>query len=224
MITLIICVRRAAHVTHGYFETYWRDHHGPLVTSVTEFTRHLRAYRQFHLIDCHELSNTTGDPWHGFDGIALLSFESAQAMQAAFQEPRFLSVLEPDTLNFGDLANSPRFLVSADDTEDPPRSRHGNITVFEFAGPGTRPILQVWTKNGSREPQPATVARYQSIAADNVDGSNPAPPATYITACSFTSLAQAEGVLTYLAERDSAAFSSVGSGLIHVMAREHIFI
>lgn len=213
MITLIICVRRAAHVTHEHFETYWRDHHGPLVTSVTEFTRHLRAYRQFHLIDCPRLSNqNTGDPWHGFDGIALLSFENTPAMQAAFQEPRFLSVLEPDTLNFGDLPNSPRFLATADGTEDPPRSRHGNITVFEFAGPRATPALQIWTKSGSQDPQPATVARYQSE-----------PPTTYITACSFENLPQTDAVLAYLAEQDSAA-SPVESRPIHVMAREHIFI
>ena len=220
MITLIICVRRAAHVTHEYFEAYWRDTHGPLVTSVSEFTRHLRSYRQFHLIDYKPAIES--EPSSGFDGIAILSFADAEAMQAAFQEPRFLSVLEPDTYNFGDLAHSPQFVACADGSEEPASSRHGSIAVFEFAGPAATPALQVWTTNASQNPRPAAVERYKTLAPEGVDGSNSVPP-TYITACSFTNFEEAARVLTSLTGRESGR-SSVGPKPIYAMAREHVFL
>jgi hypothetical protein len=220
MITLIICVRRATHVTHEYFETYWRDSHGPLVASVSEFTRHLRSYRQFHLIDYKPAIES--EPSSGFDGIAILSFADAEAMQAAFQEPRFLSLLEPDTYNFGDLAHSPQFVVCADGSEEPASSRHGHIAVFEFAGPAETPALQLWTTNGSQNPKPATVERYKTVAPEGVEGSNGGPP-TYITACSFTNPDEAARVLTSLTERESGR-SSVGPKPIYAMAREHVFL
>jgi uncharacterized protein (TIGR02118 family) len=220
MTTLIICVRRATHVTHEYFEAYWRDSHGPLVTSVSEFTRHLRSYRQFHLIDYKPAMES--EPASEFDGIAVLSFEDAEAMQAAFQEPRFLNVLAPDTYNFADLEHSPQFVVCADGSQEQATSRHGSITVFEFAGPARTPALQSWTANGSQNPRPAAVERYKTIAPEGVNGSTGEPP-TYITACSFTKVEEASRVLISLTEQGSGQLS-VGRKPIHAIAREHVFL
>ena len=219
MITLIICVRRAAHVTHEYFESYWRDHHGPLVLGVPEFTRHIRSYRQFHLIDYHNHADDS-EPSRRFDGVAILSFESAEVMQTAFQEPRFLSVLEPDTYNFGDLAHSPQFIVTCADSSEQAASFHGSITVFEFAGPTTTPALQFSTKNTLPEIKPIAVVRYKTIVPDGFDESNQPDP-TYITACSFASLEEAEKILS---STEQASPSSVGQRPVHAIAREHVFL
>jgi uncharacterized protein (TIGR02118 family) len=134
MITLIICVRRAAHVSHEFFETYWRGTHGPLVASETDFTRHIHSYRQFHLLG-GSAGVATGQP--DFDGIALLSFESAEAMAAAFAEPRFLSMLEPDTVNFGNLPESAQYIVETVASGEPER-RHGKVAIFVFPGAGAK--------------------------------------------------------------------------------------
>jgi hypothetical protein len=39
MVKLIICAARKAGTTHEEFSVYWREKHGPLVKSVTEFSR-----------------------------------------------------------------------------------------------------------------------------------------------------------------------------------------
>lgn len=222
MITLIICVRRAAHVSHEYFETYWRDVHGPLVVSVTEFTRHLLSYRQFHLINCKNGAsrNIAGEPWLDFDGIAILSFTDEAAMQAAFAEPRFLNVLEADTLNFGDLANSPFFNCATTDQEEGLPSRHGGVTLFEFADQQAGAFLQLGADETGQAPNPVAVARYECTTPESVKTS---AGTTIITASSFTDADQTKQAFQQIPERAAVA-SSFDRLPVYAVAREHVFI
>jgi hypothetical protein len=204
MISLIVCGRRAAHVDHEYFSAHWRDVHGPLVLSVTEFTRHVRSYRQYHV-------QGGGD----FDGVALLSFADADALTAAFSEPRFLSVLEPDTENFLDMANSQQIVAIAENLQGLPSQNPGAATLFEFAEPGVVPVLDAW----AREPgklKTIGVGHYSSVSPESPD-----TPPTIITACSFATAEEGETVMAALASQDS---SHGGAKPLRLITREYVFV
>jgi EthD domain len=66
MVKLIICAARKPGMSHEEFSTYWREKHGPLVRSVTEFSRHVRRYLQCHLAKTAVPFGIPGD----YDGVA----------------------------------------------------------------------------------------------------------------------------------------------------------
>jgi hypothetical protein len=223
MITLILRVRRATHVSRNFFEAYWRDKHGPLVIGLTEFTRHLTAYKQFHLVDCRKDSSehTDGEAWPGFDGVALLSFKDVDAVKAAFREPRFVNMAEPDTLNFANIPASPSFLCHLVGSDAPPPSRHGGIALFEFADSNAAASLRDWVIEGNCGPKPNTIELYESLPEPFRDGAHQEPP-TNITACSFNDVEEASEVLTFLTKRNLNASSDLKP--IYAIAREYVFI
>ena len=98
MVKLIICASRKAGISRKEFDIYWRDQHGPLVKSVTEFTRHVRKYVQCHL--SHD-AVPFGIPG-SYDGVAELWFDSVEDASKAFREPKYLEIIRPDELKFVD--------------------------------------------------------------------------------------------------------------------------
>lgn len=110
MIKLVACLRRLPGMDKAAFHRYWRHTHGPLVMSVTEFSRHVRKYVQGHTVD---------DPAPGFpppteppyDGVAELWFDDLAAIGTAFAEPQYMAIIRPDELKFLDLANCRMTLV-----------------------------------------------------------------------------------------------------------------
>ena len=80
MVKLIVCAKRKPGITREEFGRYWRESHGPLVKSVSEFIRHVRKY-----VQCHMVSNSgplgTGTD---YDGIAELWYDSAEDVNRAF--------------------------------------------------------------------------------------------------------------------------------------------
>ncbi len=110
MVKLMACLRRKPGMSEEAFHRYWKDTHGPLVKSVTGFSRHLRRYVQFHTVqDLAALFPPQTTP--PYDGIAELWFESVEQMQAAFTEPRYLEVIRPDEQRFLDLSGCVTFVV-----------------------------------------------------------------------------------------------------------------
>jgi uncharacterized protein (TIGR02118 family) len=98
MIKLIICATRKAGVSHEEFDAYWRDQHGPLVKSVTEFARHVRRYVQCHLSETTVPFGIAGS----YDGVAELWFDTVEEAAIAFKEPKYLEIIRPDELKFVD--------------------------------------------------------------------------------------------------------------------------
>jgi uncharacterized protein (TIGR02118 family) len=98
MVKLIICASRRPDITREQFDKYWREQHGPLVRSVTEFSRHVRKYVQCHLA---ESSVPFGIPGT-YDGVAELWFDSVDAAARAFREPKYLEIIRADELKFVD--------------------------------------------------------------------------------------------------------------------------
>ena len=107
MVKYIICVARKAGMTHEEFSTYWRNHHGSVVKSVPEFTRHVRKYVQCHLVGKVVPLGAAG----AYDGVAELWFDSVEELEAAFNEPRYLEIVRPDELKFADLTKSISFIT-----------------------------------------------------------------------------------------------------------------
>ncbi|NJN52993.1 MAG: EthD domain-containing protein, partial [Gammaproteobacteria bacterium] len=80
------------------FDTYWREQHAPLLRSVTEFSRHVRRYVQCHRMDAQIFAGS--QEW---DGIVELCFDSVEAMEGAFAEPKYAEVIRADEMKFVDL-------------------------------------------------------------------------------------------------------------------------
>lgn len=109
--SLIVFIRRRPGMTRVEFSTYWRDAHGPLLSACTDFSRHIIRYEQFHASDEADLGamfGVSGD----YDGVAVITFASPQAMTAAFAEPAYLSDVRPDEPNFVDLDNCLSFIAN----------------------------------------------------------------------------------------------------------------
>jgi uncharacterized protein (TIGR02118 family) len=102
MVTLVVCIRKKHGLSTEAFQKHWREVHGPLVRSVPEFMRHVRKYIQYHVISAEDMSQKTVGHAADYDGIAALTFDSPEAIETAFSEPRYLELIRPDEGNFID--------------------------------------------------------------------------------------------------------------------------
>lgn len=106
MTTLIVCIRRKPGLTPQEFSTYWRERHGPLIQNCPDFKRHLASYVQYHAADGNsEIARMFGVSGE-YDGVAVLTFHSEEALRQAFAEPAYLAQIRPDEPNFVDLDHS----------------------------------------------------------------------------------------------------------------------
>ena len=112
MIKLIGCARRLPHLTHEQFDAYWRDHHGPLVSSFAEALRIRRYVQTSTLTDSalQERIRATRDSMNvSFDGYAEIWFDGLEEMAAVRKSEagvRALRALLEDERRFVDLKRS----------------------------------------------------------------------------------------------------------------------
>ncbi len=116
-IKLSVVIKRRHGMSFEEFDEYWNHPHGNLVTSVPEFTRHVRRYVQAHLVpeytgegDTSKLATQWGKA--AFDGIAELWFDSVPEMVAAFNEPQFMARIAPDDEKFVDPVGTQLFVLT----------------------------------------------------------------------------------------------------------------
>ena len=115
MVKLLFCVRRHPQVDAAEFHRYWRDVHGPLVTSVADCLG-IRRYVQAHTLDTplNDVLAATRDAPPCFDGVAELWFDSAQSIAECASTPEGTAaaqMLLQDERRFIDHARSPLFLA-----------------------------------------------------------------------------------------------------------------
>lgn len=110
-VKLSVVIKRREGMSFAEFDRYWNETHARIVTSVPEFTRHVRRYVQSHLVteytgagDSSKLVTQWGKA--AFDGIAELWFDSIADMVAAFNEPKFVEKIAPDDEMFVDRAGT----------------------------------------------------------------------------------------------------------------------
>lgn len=94
----------------------WNTTHAGLVTSVPQFTGHVRRYVQSHVVqdysgadDHSKLTNQ----WRlaPFDGIAELWFDDAADVIRAFNEPAFIEMIAPHDEHLVDQAGTRLMVV-----------------------------------------------------------------------------------------------------------------
>jgi uncharacterized protein (TIGR02118 family) len=85
VITIVFLLRRRPDVGEAEFHRYWRDEHGPLVAS------HKEALGITHYVQLHSLEPAVSEALRlsrdcapeRYDGVALVSFESLEALGAS---------------------------------------------------------------------------------------------------------------------------------------------
>ena len=110
MITMIVFVRRKAGLSREEFSRYWFERHGPLVKSIPEFMRHVRKYIQYHPAPGQAAAGSLFGDIPDFDGVGEIWYDSREAMNASFQEPRYLELIKPDELKFIDIEGCLSFI------------------------------------------------------------------------------------------------------------------
>jgi len=111
MIKLTFCLVRLPHLTRPQFQDYWWHHHGPLVRSVAHELQ-IRRYVQLHSVpeDLNAAVRASRDAPTEFDGVAMLWFDSLDAVHANGQRPEAQTaakLLLEDEKTFIDLPKSP---------------------------------------------------------------------------------------------------------------------
>lgn len=110
MITMIVFVRRKSGLSHDEFSRYWFERHGPLVKSIPEFMRHVRKYIQYHRAPGQAATGSLFGDIPDYDGVGEIWFDSREAMNEAFREPRYLEIIKPDELRFIDIEGCLSFI------------------------------------------------------------------------------------------------------------------
>ena len=108
MVAIVLTIKRKQGMTFDEYDSYWRNHHAPLITSIPEFMRHCRKYSQFHILAPSgdgSLREFETAPGKELDGVTILWFDSQEDLRKAFNEPRYLEVVKPDEYEFNDLDN-----------------------------------------------------------------------------------------------------------------------
>jgi uncharacterized protein (TIGR02118 family) len=111
MIDIVFCLKRRPELSGEEFRRYWLEQHGPLVERHAPTLGILR-YSQHHTIDTpltEVLRAGRGCLDEHFDGMALISFESLDALQAAASSPEGVAAgveLLEDERRFIDLERS----------------------------------------------------------------------------------------------------------------------
>ena len=98
MIRLICMLRRKQGMTHEEFEHHWRTRHGPLIASIPAVRDRQVRYEQHPRL--HAPGRFTGTS--GFDGVAIVTFESMDDFEAMIADPAYEPVRE-DEQRFLDL-------------------------------------------------------------------------------------------------------------------------
>jgi uncharacterized protein (TIGR02118 family) len=118
---MIVLAKRNPQLTREEFTEYWRDNHGPLVSSVTECSRYMRKYVQNHLITADATLNEKASASLGpappnaavdFDGILEVWYDSIEDLQKSASSQSYMDLIRPDELKFADPENCVVFMVS----------------------------------------------------------------------------------------------------------------
>jgi len=97
MIKLMYCLRRKPGLSLQEFQQHWREHHAPLVARV----RSVRRYVQLHTLADDPIREAMAQAGASgidtFDGVALLWFDSREAMQQGMsQDPAVAAALDDE--------------------------------------------------------------------------------------------------------------------------------
>jgi uncharacterized protein (TIGR02118 family) len=115
MIKLVFVIRRRAELPLEEFHRYWLEEHGPLARSLLE-PLGARRYVQTHTLDSdlNTAFAASRDTLEAYDGLAEISWDSLDALVAAFGSEdgqRANETLAEDEARFIDFERSSLFLT-----------------------------------------------------------------------------------------------------------------
>lgn len=100
MVKLVVCVKRNPRMELQEFHQYWRKQHGDLIKSIPASSKYIRKYVQSHTIPEAYARNAAP-----FDGIAELSFDNMEGVDAFLADSEYLAKVVPDEDKFLDRPN-----------------------------------------------------------------------------------------------------------------------
>ena len=115
MIKLVYCIRKSPDISQEDFHRYWREQHGPLVTSVSHIMN-ARRYVQSHTIDTpiNDAFVESRGLAPAYDGITEVWWDSEADLQASMGteegKKAYQSLLD-DESKFIDFPNSRVFMT-----------------------------------------------------------------------------------------------------------------
>lgn len=132
-IKLIEVVGRRPDLTHAEFIKHLSTTHLEVVDRVPEFRDRVRQYMQNHLfVDSGDLPVIEGIPIaFSTDSVIEVWWDSVDDIRRSFEEPRYMEVVRPDELSFGDVAGA--WGLTTHDTVVMERKNFtGLIKIFAF--------------------------------------------------------------------------------------------
>jgi hypothetical protein len=126
VLKFIVAFESLTTMTRVECQNYLYATHGPLVSRVSEFSRHVQGYVQNFTFD-GGIANCTD---FVIDGASELWFADLDAFLTAFSESRYLELIRPDELRFA----NPERLIMAFTTEETviSKQRPTALKLFRF--------------------------------------------------------------------------------------------
>ena len=126
-VTYVYVAMRASHLSEEAFHDYWLNVHGPLIQGMAE------AFGARRYVQCHTIATPLNDGlWRSrgmlppADGIAEMSWDSVEAMRAAFATPEGAEasrIAGADERNFLDEGRSHGFMTTGNVVYDDTAAR-----------------------------------------------------------------------------------------------------
>jgi len=156
MIKLLEVIGRRADWTHEDFVKHQIVDHLEVVSQVPDFVRPVRRYLQNHFfIDPKELAPIKGLPISSnTDSVIEVWYDKFADIMQAFGNPKYMEIIRPDELSFGDVAGAWGVLTRDTVVMERP-GFSGRIKLFAFLKRDGRSnhaqFAQRWQESGQRK-------------------------------------------------------------------------
>lgn len=114
MVKVSVLIKRKKGMSPAEFHRYWKDKHGPLALTVTDFISRFRRYVQCHQIPKEKLRALPSHTVSDYDGIVELWADSVDDVAQAFASKGYQDVIRPDERNFCDDSQGVICMVTED--------------------------------------------------------------------------------------------------------------
>ncbi|KAL8281374.1 hypothetical protein RQP46_006058 [Phenoliferia psychrophenolica] len=102
-------MNRKEGVSPAQYKAHWSGTHATLAKSIPMFTEFVQNYQQCYPLEGDEFVNFPGGLTT--DGLVIMEFKSLADREKLVNAPEYLSVLQPDTIQFADLSGIERVMV-----------------------------------------------------------------------------------------------------------------
>jgi hypothetical protein len=146
MIKVVFAGRRKPGMTHAEYVRYIYDVHGRIAAADP---LGLHRYVQNHVFDC-AFGKAAYEHWFHRDSVTELHFANAERFVATFTHPYTVEVVQPDGLNFSDMATGISMLTTEQVLQAPPRPGSAIKVMHYLKAPAaTDDFTELWQEKHS---------------------------------------------------------------------------